>query len=222
MTLENAFRNSINSIAVGLAEEVGRQQVIDTADEFGLTGLEPLRSLALGAQATSPLQLTASYLPFSNYGKTADPYGILSVSTADGTPLYDRPVKNNPRIISSQNLSHMNRIMTRAVELGTGRRALIQGRHIGGKTGTTNDFRDAWFVGYAPDIVTGVWVGADDFTPMDKVTGGSIPASIWKDFMEEALQDMPKTALPVSTEPIWKRQENVLENLLNDIEDALP
>lgn len=222
MTLENAFRNSINSIAVGLAEEVGRQQVIDTASEFGLKDLEPLRSLALGAQATSPLQLTASYLPFSNYGKTGDPYGILSVSTADGTPLYDRSVQNNPRILSAQNLSHMNRMMTRAVELGTGRRAVIKGRHIGGKTGTTNDFRDAWFVGYAPDIVTGVWVGADDFTPMDKVTGGSIPATIWKDFMETALQDMPKTSLPVSAEPIWKRQENVLDSLLSDIEDALP
>ena len=167
MTLENAFRNSINSIAVGLAEEVGRQQVINTAGEFGLKGFEPLRSLALGAQATSRLQLTASYLPFSNYGKIGEPYGILSVSTADGTPLYDRQVQDNPRIISTQNLSHMNRMMNRTVELGTGRRAFIKGRHMGGKTGTTNDFRDAWFVGYAADIVTGVWVGADDFTPMD-------------------------------------------------------
>ena len=222
MTLENAFRNSINSIAVGLAEEVGRQQVINTAGEFGLKGLEPLRSLALGAQATSPLQLTASYLPFSNYGKIGEPYGILSVSTADGTPLYDRQVQDYPRIISTQNLSHMNRMMNRTVELGTGRRAFIKGRHMGGKTGTTNDFRDAWFVGYAADIVTGVWVGADDFTPMDKVTGGSIPAIIWKDFMENALEDMPKTSLPVSAEPIWKRQENVLDSLLSDIEDALP
>ena len=70
--------------------------------------------------------------------------------------------------------------------------------------------------------MTGVWVGADDFTPMDKVTGGSIPAIIWKDFMENALEDMPKTSLPVSAEPIWKRQENVLDSLLSDIEDALP
>jgi len=109
-------------------------------------------------------------LPFSNYGKAATPYGILSVSTADGTPLYDRAAPDMPRVIEAQNLSHMNRLMSRTVTQGTGRRAAISGRHVAGKTGTTNDFRDAWFVGYAPDIVTGVWVGDDDYAPMDKVT----------------------------------------------------
>ena len=152
----------------------------------------------------------------------AKPYGILSISTADGTPLYDYTAQNSPRVISSENLGYMNRLMTRTVTQGTGRRAYIEGRQVAGKTGTTNDFRDAWFIGYAPDIVTGVWVGADDFTPMDKVTGGSIPALIWKDYMELALADMPKTALPTSTEPVWRKQEKVLDSLLNNIEDALP
>ena len=222
MSLEEAFKKSINTIAVGLGEDIGRNNVISTAGDFGLTDLKPLRSLALGAQATTPLALTASYLPFSNYGKRAAPYGILSVSTADGTPLYHHRADENPRVISSENLGYMNRLMSRTVAEGTGRRAHIEGRQVAGKTGTTNDFRDAWFVGYAPDIVTGVWVGADDFTPMDKVTGGSIPAMIWKDYMETALADMPKTALPTSSEPVWRKQEKVLDALLNNIEDALP
>ena len=222
MSLETAFEKSINTVAVSLGEEVGRKAIIQTAADFGLSDLKPLRSLSLGAQATTPLKLTTSYLPFSNYGKIAMPYGILSVSTANGTPLYDHPLPHNPRVISPENLGYMNRIMARTVSQGTGRRAFIEGREVAGKTGTTNDFRDAWFVGYAPDIVTGVWVGADDFTPMSEVTGGSIPAMIWKDYMETALKDMPKTALPTSSEPVWSKQEKILDTLLNNIEDALP
>ena len=127
-----------------------------------------------------------------------------------------------PRIIDSQNLAHMNRLMTRTVTQGTGRRAAIAGRQVAGKTGTTNDFRDAWFIGYAPEIVTGVWVGNDDYSPMKRVTGGNIPAMIWHDYMEATLADMPAATLPVSTEPVWRKQEKVLDALLSDIEDALP
>ena len=222
MTLEDAFGKSINTIAVALGEEVGREAVISTASDFGFDGLTPLRSISLGAQATTPLKLTANYLPFSNYGKAATPYGILSVSTADGTPLYDRIAPEMPRVIGSQNLAHMNRLMTRTVNQGTGRRAAIKGRQVAGKTGTTNEFRDAWFVGYAPDIVTSVWVGDDDFLPMDDVTGGSLPAMIWKDYMTATLKDVPKATLSVSREPVWRKQEKVLDSLLSDIEDALP
>ena len=222
MTLEDAFGKSINTIAVALGEEVGREAVISTASDFGFDGLTPLRSLSLGAQATTPLKLTANYLPFSNYGKAATPYGILSVSTADGTPLYDRIAPEMPRVIGSQDLAHMNRLMTRTVNQGTGRRAAIKGRQVAGKTGTTNEFRDAWFVGYAPDIVTSVWVGDDDFLPMDDVTGGSLPAMIWKDYMTATLKDVPKATLSVSREPVWRKQEKVLDSLLSDIEDALP
>ena len=222
MTLEDAFGKSINTVAVALGEEISREAVISTARQFGFDELTPLRSISLGAQATTPLKLTASYLPFSNYGKAAKPYGILSISTANGTPLYDHRPSEMPRIIEAQNLSYMNRLMSRTVTQGTGRRAAIEGRHVAGKTGTTNDFRDAWFVGYAPDIVTGVWVGDDDFKPMDRVTGGSIPAMIWRDYMDAALADMPEARLPVATEPVWKKQEKLLDALLSDIEDTLP
>ena len=222
MTLEDAFAQSINTVAVTLGEEAGRGAVIQTAEDFGLSGLTALRSLSLGAQATTPLKLTASYLPFSNWGKRAAPYGILSISTANGTPLYDRIAPEMPRVISAEHLGHMNLLMTHTVGQGTGRRAQVQGRQVAGKTGTTNDFRDAWFIGYAPDIVTGVWVGADDYAPMKRVTGGSIPAKIWKDYMTFALQTMPMAKLPASTKPVWRQQEQMLDVLLNDIEDALP
>ena len=222
MTLEDAFGKSINTVAVALGEEISREAVISTARQFGFDELTPLRSISLGAQATTPLKLTASYLPFSNYGKAAKPHGILSISTANGTPLYDHRPSEMPRIIEAQNLSYMNRLMSRTVTQGTGRRAAIAGRDVAGKTGTTNDFRDAWFVGYAPDIVTGVWVGDDDFKPMDRVTGGSIPAMIWRDYMDAALADMPEARLPVATEPVWKKQEKLLDALLSDIEDTLP
>ena len=226
MTLEDAFGKSINTVAVALGEEVGREAVIATAEDFGLGGLTPLRSLSLGAQATTPLKLTASYLPFSNYGLKAEPYGILSVSTADGTPLYDRALRgmipDKTRVIDPQNLSHMNRLMTRTVTHGTGRRAAISGRQVAGKTGTTNDFRDAWFVGYAPDHVTAVWVGDDDNAPMANVTGGTIPAKIFKDTMQAQLSNAPAARLPVSSEPDWARKNTQLQNLLDQLEGRLP
>ncbi len=222
MSLERAFASSVNTVAVSLGEEIGRERIIQTAADFGLTGLKPLRSIALGAQVTTPLALTNSYLPFSNYGKMTPAYGILSVSTADGTPLYDRPAPVMEKVLSPAVLGHMNRLMTRTVEIGTARRAQIQDWQVAGKTGTTNDFRDAWFVGYAPDIVTGVWVGADDNSPMDNVTGGTIPTQIWQDYMRAALAGQPKSRLSVSQQPMRRSRKTILDSLLNDIEDALP
>jgi len=112
--------------------------------------------------------------------------------------------------------------MQGTVKHGTGRRARIEGRDIAGKTGTTNDYRDAWFVGFVPDMVTSVWVGSDDFTPMAKVTGGTIPARIWHDYMDVSLADKPAAFLPTSTRPVVQRKEKSLDVLLADIEAALP
>ena len=119
-------------------------------------------------------------------------------------------------------LADMNYMLTETVENGTGRRARIDGHMIAGKTGTTNDFRDAWFVGYAPDRVTAVWVGNDENKAMDKVTGGSLPAMIFKDAMTAQLLDMPAAKLPVSSEPDWAQKNVQLKNLLNHLEGQLP
>jgi len=222
MSLQSAFASSTNSIAISLGEEVGRKTVIQTAADFGLEGLKPYRSLALGAQVTTPLELTESYLPFANWGLRKDSYGIISISTADGTPLYDYAAPEPKPVLSSKDLSDMNLMMTRTVERGTGRRAAVKGHHIGGKTGTTNDFRDAWFIGYAPDIVTGVWVGADDNSSMEKVTGGTLPAQIFRDYMTENLKDQPVVKLPISRKPEWVKRNAQLNNLLDQIEGKLP
>ena len=222
VTLHKALAKSLNTVAVSLGEDVGRGAVIATADQMGLTGLKPYRSLALGAQGQTVLDMAESYLPFANWGTRRDAYGILSISTADGTPLYDRPAANGAIVLSANELADMNYMLTETVERGTGRRARIEGHAIAGKTGTTNDFRDAWFVGYAPDRVTAVWVGDDENTSMQKVTGGSIPAMIFKDTMEAQLAGAPEARLPVSSKPDWARKNAQLENLLNRLEDRLP
>lgn len=222
MTVENAFARSINTVAVKIGEEVGRNRVISTAERFGFEGLKPLRSLALGSHVATPMTLTQAYLPFAAMGRSVEPYGILSISTANGTPLYDAPNITETIVMDREILAEMNRMLTRTVEQGTARRAQIKGRDIGGKTGTTNDFRDAWFVGYSSDIVTGIWVGNDKNEAMKRVTGGAIPAQIFQDYMSVYLQTLPESNLIIANEPAWVQQQRNLNNLLNTIEDVLP
>lgn len=227
LTIQDAFKRSVNTVAVTLQEQVGRDNVVRTGERMGLTDLKPLRSLALGAQATTPLKLTAAYLPFANWGHTAAPYGVLSISTADGQVIYNHQTETPNRVLDSLVLGHMNQVLFNAVENGTGKQARIAGREIGGKTGTTNDFRDAWFIGFAPDLVTSVWIGSDDNSPMNRVTGGSIPARIFKATMETALIGHDFVPLPVSKRPMISdipkdRRPQTLDSLLKDIEDSLP
>jgi len=222
ITLETALAKSINTVAVSLTEEIGRERVVATAADLGLSDLKPYRSLALGAQGVSPLALTESYLPFATQGRRATAFGILSVSTPDGTPLYDHRDEDGPLVLSPDEIAQMNTLFVSAVEAGTGRRARIDGRMIGGKTGTTNDFRDAWFVGYAPDMVTSVWVGSDENKAMARVTGGSIPALIFHDTMAPQLAQLPPARLPLATEPEWARQDTQLDSLLDRISGQLP
>ena len=221
-TLSKALAKSLNTVAVSLGEEIGRDSVIATAEQLGMENLKPYRSLALGAQGQTPLAVAESYLPFANWGTKREAYGILSISTADGTPLYDRDAPNGAIVLTAQELADMNYMLTEVVERGTGRRARIDGHMIAGKTGTTNDFRDAWFVGYAPDRVTAVWVGNDENTEMDEVTGGTLPAMIFQDTMTAQLADAPAAKLPISTQPDWARKDAQLQNLLSRLEGQLP
>ncbi len=217
VTVEAALALSINTVAVTLSEEIGRDRVIETAAAHGLRDLQPLRSLPLGAQTTTPFKLTAAYLPFANHGDRVTPYGIMSISTAKGSPLYLHAKTPREKIVSFQNLRHINRVLKTTVERGTGRAAQIAGRDVAGKTGTTNDYRDAWFIGYVPDMVTGVWVGADDNTPMTRVTGGSIPARIWKSLMVDVVKDMKPARLPVSEPPLRAQNQDNMSVLLDSI-----
>ena len=197
VTLQAALVRSINTVAVGLGQEVGLPSVIATAKRLGIDSpLEPNASLAIGTSEVTPLELTAAYASFASLGFAADPYTVLEVRTADGSVVYQRAPQQPQRVISKDKALEMNAMLFDVVLSGTGRGAAVRGREVAGKTGTSADFRDAWFIGFSPELVAGVWVGNDDFTPMKKVTGGAIPAQIWSGFMQAALKGTRPTPLP--------------------------
>jgi penicillin-binding protein 1A len=191
VTLRDAFARSLNSVAVQLSEKVGRAKVIDTAHRLGIT--EPLDNnpaIALGVSETTLLEMTGAYAAFANQGNGVWPFGIERIAARDGTVLYERQGSGPGRVASAASVRKMLDVMAATVENGTGRKAKID-RPVYGKTGTSQNFRDAWFIGLTSDLVTGVWVGNDDNAPMDKVTGGTLPVTIWHDFMAPALSSRP-------------------------------
>ena len=199
ITLRAALQQSINTVAARLASEVGTSNVASTARRLGITSpiqLDP--SMALGAVEVSPLEMAQAYAPFSNGGVFAKGYGIERIRTAGGRVLYDHGVGRGPRqaVIAQPALSYMVSMMRGVIAGGTGGRAQVPGYDIAGKTGTTSDYRDAWFVGYTGGFVTAVWVGKDDNKPMRKVTGGAAPAAIWKDYMTAALPRLKVQPIP--------------------------
>ena len=220
MRLEDALARSVNTVAVSVAEEIGREAVVETAASLGLDGLQPFASLPLGAQAVSVHDMARAYLPLATGGDLPATHALESVATATGTPIFDRMQSEPARVLNPDELRLMNRMLVRAVERGTGRQARVEGREVAGKTGTTNDNRDAWFVGYAPGLSLAVWVGDDDNTPMDGVTGGTLPARIFSDVMAAALADQPVTALPQAPEPDWARRQVEFRSLLDRLSAA--
>jgi len=212
MTLTNALAKSINSIAVQVSEEVGRENVIRTARRLGFQGrMEPHPSIALGTFEVTLLELTSAYAAFANGGSSVIPHGIESVATISGTPLYQRRGQGVGPIMTQRTLGMMNHMLGETMRSGTGRRAAVAGRPSGGKTGTSQDFRDAWFIGYTADLVVGVWVGNDDGAPMQRVTGGGLPASIWHKFMETTQSEVQVSALPGSYRPVETATGSITE-----------
>jgi penicillin-binding protein 1A len=192
ISLERAFAKSSNSIAAQLAAEVGTRAVAATAHRLGITSeLMEVPSLALGTSGVTPLELTGAYAPFANGGDGVLPYGIIRIRTRSGKVLYTREGSGHGRIISEENTREMTRLMVATVTSGTGKAARLDGRPSAGKTGTTQDFRDAWFVGFTSDLVCGVWIGNDDNAPMVHATGGGLPAHMFKAFMESAEAGLP-------------------------------
>jgi penicillin-binding protein 1A len=220
ITLQDALKESINTVAARLAAEVGTPNVAATARRLGITSpiqLDP--SMALGAVEVSPLEMAQAYAPFSNGGYFAKGYGVERIRTATGRVLYDhgigQPTKVNAadagasppavaggrQVIGQPALAYMNQMLRQVLVSGTGMKAHVPGYDEAGKTGTTSDYRDAWFVGYTGGFVTAVWVGRDDNTPMRRVTGGSTPAVIWRDFMTQALPRLQAATIPGSELP---------------------
>ncbi|MES3030465.1 MAG: penicillin-binding protein 1A [Pseudomonadota bacterium] len=224
MTLQTAMSQSINTVAARLANDVGTGNVAAAAKRLGINShiqLDP--SMALGAVEVSPLEMAQAYAPFSNGGFLAKGYGIQRIRTASGKILYDHSVEKNARqqVIGSPALQYMNQMMRQVVSSGTGTRAKVPGFDLAGKTGTTSDYRDAWFVGYTGGFVTAVWVGKDNNKPMKRVTGGNAPAGIWRDFMSAALPRLKAQPIPGGTVEPPAPASDPIGDLVDGIADAI-
>ena len=204
ITLEKALAESINTVAARLANEVGTNNVASTAHRLGITSeIQTDPSMALGAVEVSPLEMTEAYDAFANGGLRVHPYGIERIRTASGQVLYDHGVDGAQlqQVIRQPSLSEMTEMLRQVVISGTGQRAHLPNYDIAGKTGTTSDFRDAWFDGFTGGFVTVVWTGRDDNTPMKRVTGGGSPAEIWRGFMAPVLPHIRTAAIPGGAPP---------------------
>ncbi len=197
VTLTRALALSLNTVAVRLGQDVGPKGVIATAQRLGVSSaLAPNASIALGTAEVTPLELINAYSPFANGGIGVQPHVIVKVRTADGKLLYQRKGASYGRIIEPQYVSMMNAMMMETLATGTGKRAGIPGWQAAGKTGTSQDYRDAWFVGYTSHLVAGVWLGNDDNSPTKRASGANVPVDIWNRFMREAHRNIPPAPLP--------------------------
>ncbi|MFA6264431.1 MAG: PBP1A family penicillin-binding protein [Pseudolabrys sp.] len=197
VTLTKALALSLNTVSVRLTMEVTPMAVIRTAHRLGISSkLEPNASISLGTSEVSPLELVGAYATFANGGNAVMPHVIERISTVQGKVLYARNPQPLGRIVDARYIGMMNQMMQETLTIGTAHKAELPGWPAAGKTGTSQDFRDAWFVGYTSYLVTGVWLGNDDNAPMKKVTGGSLPVEIWSHYMRDAHQGVPVAALP--------------------------
>ena len=202
VTLTKALSLSLNTVAVRVGMEVGPKAVVRTARRLGINSeLQPNASLALGTSEVTPLEMVAAYAPFANGGIGVQPHIITRVRTAEGKQIYLRKGASNGRVIEPQFVAMMNAMMEETLLTGTARKAELPGWQAAGKTGTSQDWRDAWFVGYTSHLVTGVWLGNDDNSPTQKASGGNLPVEIWSRFMKTAHQGVPVAALPSG---IWR------------------
>ena len=202
VTLTRALSMSLNTVAVRLAMEVSPKTVIATAHRLGVASdLRPDASIALGTSEVTPLELVNAYAPFANGGLGVQPHIIAKVRRADGKQLYQRKGSSFGRVIEPQHVSMMNAMLQETLLTGTARKAELPGWQAAGKTGTSQDYRDAWFIGYTSQMVAGVWLGNDDGSATKRASGANLPVDIWSRFMREALHGVAPTPLPGG---IWR------------------
>ncbi len=199
VTLTQALAMSLNTVAVRLGVEVGPKNVVRTAHRLGISSkLEANASIALGTSEVSLNELVGAYAPFANGGLGISPHVVTKIRTNEGKVLYMRQPDQLGQVIEPRHVAMMNTMMRETLLSGTARRAEIPGWMAAGKTGTSQDFRDAWFIGYTANLVTGVWLGNDDNSPTRKATGGGLPVEVWTRFMRAAHQGVPVAGLPSS------------------------
>ena len=199
VTLTQALAMSLNTVAVRLGVEVGAKNVVRTAHRLGISSrLDANASIALGTSEVSVIELVGAYAPFSNGGLGVSPHVVTRIRTNEGKVLYTRQPEQLSQLIDPRHVAMMNTMMQETLLSGTARKAELPGWMAAGKTGTSQDFRDAWFIGYTANLVTGVWLGNDDNSPTKKATGGGLPVEVWTRFMRSAHQGVPVANLPRS------------------------
>ena len=197
VTLTQALAMSLNTVSVRLALEFGPTAITRTAYRLGIASkLEPNPSIALGTSEVSLIEMVSAFAPFANGGSAIVPHVVESVRRPDGFMLYQRIPQNLGQVVEPRYVGMMNAMMQETLLTGTGRKAELAGYPAAGKTGTSQDFRDGWFVGYTAHLVTGVWLGNDDSSPTKKMTGGGLPAEIWGRFMKSAHRGVAVANLP--------------------------
>lgn len=211
MPLGMALAYSTNTIAVDLSLKVGREKVVEMTRRLGIEGVKKTCSIALGDGGVTPIEHIGGYATFANGGKLAKPYAILDMVNSRGELIYSRERDEGeiPQVLERSVAEQMNQMMQLVVTSGTAKRANLDFTYSAGKTGTSSSYRDAWFIGYTGKYVAGVWIGNDDFRPMNRITGGSLPAETWHSFMTVAHKDMnipPIPGLPIHPVQIAEQQ----------------
>ena len=197
ITLRTALARSVNTVAARLQSEIGAPRIIETARRLGITSdLHTKPSLALGTSEVTPLELATAYATLASGGVSVRPYGIRRVRMGTGRVLFARQLPRVVQAVAPEHAASLTDMLHTAVESGTGRRARLAGHPVAGKTGTTQDFRDAWFVGYTGHATAAVWVGDDTGYPMEQVAGGTLPAEIWRRVMASAHTNLERRDLP--------------------------
>ena len=195
MSIREALERSINTIAVKISEEIGREKVIKVAQKLGVQStIHSQPSLALGTSLVSPMEMVASYGSIANGGIKVTPYGILEIRSFRGDLVYRQTPPRNKIVVDHKKIKQLVGMMEGVVKVGSARSAKID-RPAAGKSGTSQNYKDAWFIGFTSELVTAVWLGNDNGTPMLNVTGGGMPSRIWATFMKSAHKNIPAREL---------------------------
>ena len=202
ITLERAVASSVNTVAARTADLVGRPAIAQTARRLGIaSSVNTDPAMALGTSLVTPLEMTQAYAVFANGGHRVQAYGIERIRTPAGKLLYQRRPPTWTPVTANPALSNLNRMLRAVITTGTGQRAAFPGYDLAGKTGTTSDYKDAWFCGYTGGFATCAWLGRDDNAPMGRITGGGAPAELWKAVMTTAVKRLPMQPIPAGRAP---------------------